>query len=191
MQIVINLERPSPDDVQYDYLVFPFHARTINGMDVCIKKHLVATSSIDKTIKVWHYGNQFSLEISKEFQEEGFSVAFHPSGFHLIVGFNDRIKMMNVFQNDLQPYKDIPIKQCREIVFSNGGHLFACQNQGIICIFKFYTAENPSDYVFKKHTALIRSIAWLDDDTGFISAAWDSTIYLWKLDSKVPVWEYT
>jgi len=91
------LERPSPDDVQYDYLVFPFHARTINGMDVCIKKHLVATSSIDKTIKVWHYGNQFSLEINKEFSEEGFSVAFHPSGFHLIVGFNDRIKMMNVF----------------------------------------------------------------------------------------------
>ena len=31
----INLERPT-DEVEYDYLVHPFHSRPINGMDVCI-----------------------------------------------------------------------------------------------------------------------------------------------------------
>jgi hypothetical protein len=28
-------------------------------------------------------------------------------------------------------------------------------------VFKFYTAENPINYVFKKHNGLIRKISWL------------------------------
>ena len=27
----------------------------------------------------------------------------------------------------------------------------------------------------------MRSIAWLDDDSGFISTGWDSAMFLWKL----------
>jgi len=34
--------------------------------------------------------------------------------------------MMNILDNKLVKYKCLPIKECREIVFSNGGHLFAC-----------------------------------------------------------------
>ena len=50
-----------------------------------------------------------------------------------MVGFADKIRLMNVFQDNKPPeealvkYDDIPnIKSCREIVFSHGGHLFAC-----------------------------------------------------------------
>lgn len=86
----------------------------------------------------------------------------------------------------------MPIKQCREIVFSNGGHLFACQFATFIHVYKFYTAENPSEYIFKAHIGPIRSIAWLNDDTGFVSSAWDATIYMWTLNPKEgeqnPVW---
>jgi hypothetical protein len=83
---------------------------------------------MDKTVKVWSYKPQtgFNLEVDQGFAEEAYCVAFHPSGFHLVVGFADRIRMMNVFEKTLLPYKDIPIKQCREIVFSHGGHLLAC-----------------------------------------------------------------
>ena len=56
------------------------------------------------------------------------SVAFHPSGFHIVVGFAEKIRMMNLFQDSLKEYKTIPIKSCREIAFSHGGHLFACMN---------------------------------------------------------------
>jgi hypothetical protein len=41
-------------------------------------------------------------------------------------------------------------------------------------------AENPQ--VFKAHLGLIRSIAWLEDDTGFISSGWDAAVYVWKLN---------
>jgi hypothetical protein len=62
------------------------------------------------------------------FPDEAYSVAFHPSGFHIIVGFTDKVRMMNIFSKKLSTYKEIPIKGCREIRFSNGGHLFACTN---------------------------------------------------------------
>ena len=58
-------------------------------------------------------------------------------------------------------------------------------------MYKFYTAENPSEYIFKNHIGPIRSIAWLQDDTGFVSSAWDSSVCMWALnpkDGKNPVW---
>jgi hypothetical protein len=37
-------------------------------------------------------------------------VAFHPSGFHLIVGFADKVRLMNLLMEDFRTYKEIPIK---------------------------------------------------------------------------------
>ena len=61
----------------------------------------------------------------KEFEVEAFSLAFHPSGLHLIVGFSDYIRMLNIFDKDIVCYREIQIKCCKVISFSNGGHLFA------------------------------------------------------------------
>jgi len=48
-------------------------------------------------------------------------------------------------------------------------------------VFKFYTAENPSHYIFKAHIGIVQCISWLEDDSGFISTAFDSSMYVWKL----------
>lgn len=37
MKVNVSLDRPN-DDTKYEYLIYPFHFRPINGMDVCIKK---------------------------------------------------------------------------------------------------------------------------------------------------------
>jgi WD40 repeat protein len=42
---------------------------------------------------------------------------------------------------------------------------------------------------------MIRCIAWLDDDSGFVSSGWDASIYVWQLknnggDDNRYVWEY-
>ena len=119
-------------------------------------------------------------------------MAFHPAGFQIVVGFYDKIRMMNIFADSIQQYKDLNIKQCREVVFSNGGHLFACQHIQNIQVFNFYTAYNPPHYNFKAHNGHIRSITWFQDDTGFVSSGFDQTIYYWKLnpkpDEQNPVW---
>jgi len=88
----------------YEYLVHPFHSRPISGMDVCIKKNLIATCSSDKTVKIWSYSPSmgFELQINEQFQDDAICVAFHPAGFQIVVGFYDRIRMMNVFADSIQ-----------------------------------------------------------------------------------------
>ena len=83
--------------------------------------------------------------------DEPISLSFHPSGFQMVVGFVDRVRMMNVFARNIKSYNEIPVKSCREIKFSNGGHLFACSNQHSINVYQFYTGECPIDFVFKEH----------------------------------------
>ena len=37
------------------------------------------------------------------------------SGFHVIVGFSDKLRLMNLLMEELRTYKEIPIKACREV----------------------------------------------------------------------------
>ena len=77
-------------------------------MDICIKKNIIATCSLDKTIKIWSFNsqaNEFKLEINQEEEHQAYALALHPSGFHLVVGFNSHISLMNIFNKTLAKYK--------------------------------------------------------------------------------------
>jgi len=179
MRVNVNLDRKC-EEAHYDYHIFPFHSDYINGLDVALKRQYVVTCAHDNTVRLWNYATK-TLEICEVFMDEPMSVAFHPSGYQLVVGFVDRVRMMNVFARNLKSYHEISIKACREIKFSNGGHLFACANQYTLNVYNFYTAECPSEFVFKEHQGKIKCIQWLDDDSGLISAGLDGTIFVWKL----------
>lgn len=184
MKVNVNLEKKMNESaIKYEYLIYPFHSRAITGLDTCIKKHLVATCSVDKTVRIWNFSSPSpKLDICEVFQDEAYSVAFHPSGYHIVVGFTDKIRMMNVFsEKKLSTFKEIPIKSCREIQFSNGGHLFACVNIYSIQVYNFYTGENPSSMIFNEHEGKVRCISWAEDDSYFVSAGWDGRIYVWNI----------
>lgn len=123
----------------------------------------------------------FQSELCYSSDQEAHAIAFHPSGLHLVVGFSDSVRLMNILDKQLVTYKQLPIKECREIVFSHGGHLFACQNEKEIWVYKFYTAQLPQHFKFVAHTQPVKRISWLDDDTGFVSCGQDAMIYVWKL----------
>ena len=67
-------------------------------MDVCLKKQIVATCSSDRTVRVWDYSLKDEIKplIIQQFEEEAYSVAIHPSGFHMVVGFSEYIRLLNV-----------------------------------------------------------------------------------------------
>lgn len=179
MKVKVNLERMG-DDTKYQFASYSFHSKAIKGLDICIKKTLIATCSEDKTVRIWNYDTK-KLDIVETYQEQAHSIAFHPSGFHVVVGFSDRVRMMNVFKESLKGYKEIHIKSCIELKFANGGHLFAAANTNSICVYNFYTGENRSDMVFKNHKGRVKTISWFEDDTGFVSAGLDGMIYIWDL----------
>ena len=115
-------------------LVHPFHNHTITGLDVCLRKPLLVTCGSDKSVRVWNYVDH-SLETVKFFNEEPYSVrctlfcpqdwcltwhslqiAFHPSGLHVLVGFSDKLRLLNLLVDDMREYKSYPnIKMCREV----------------------------------------------------------------------------
>ena len=132
---------------------------------------------------MWSYTSttHFAAELVHDTGAEAYSIAFHPSGLHLVIGLSDQVKLHNILDKRLEKYKSIPIKECREIVFSHGGHLFACQNDKEIWVFKFYTASIPASFKFSAHTQPVKRICWLEDDSGFISCGQDAMLYVWKL----------
>jgi len=78
---------------------------SITGMDLCVRKPLCVTCGMDRSIRIWNYLD-FKVEMFKYFNEDPFSVAFHPTGLHLLVGFTDKLRLMNVLMDDIRPYKE-------------------------------------------------------------------------------------
>lgn len=76
-------------------------------MDVCVQRPIVITlSKADSSIRVWNYeSGQCELiktyhSMQKEFANSNQSylqsVALHPSGFYLAVGFIDKVKVYHL-----------------------------------------------------------------------------------------------
>lgn len=57
-----------------------------------------------------------SLDIYKEFQEEAYSVTLHPSGLFVLVGFSEKLRLLNILIDDIRVFKEIAIRGCREVM---------------------------------------------------------------------------
>ena len=159
-------------------------------MDICLRKQLVVTCS--KTyICIWNYAERkFEMCFRCPIGEEGNAVAFHPSGFHILAALGDnKISMMNVLSGKMDEYHSFQFKSCREIRFSNGGHLFAAGSGNNTYIYNFYTLENSSNMQFKGHPGKIKNIDFFEDDSGFADCDINGQAYfydfqIYRLENK-------
>jgi hypothetical protein len=117
----------------------------ITGMDVCIRKPLIITCGVDKSLRVWNYLEK-TCDLVKFFPEDPYSVALHPSGQYCCVGFSDKLRLLNILMDDIRTYKELAFKGCKECRFSNGGQLFAAVCGNAIHIFSTYTTGMDFDY---------------------------------------------
>lgn len=162
------------DALGVESIVSSFHTGAILGLDVCVRKPLVVTCGSDKSVRIWNYIDK-TQELCKFFGEEAYSVAFHPSGFHLIVGFSDKLRLMNLLMRDMRMYKEIPIKACRECRFSHGGQFFAAVNSNTIQVYKTYTCEVVCS--LRGHQSKVRSVCWTADDSRLVSTGSDGSTF--------------
>ncbi|KAK9830297.1 hypothetical protein WJX72_010857 [[Myrmecia] bisecta] len=173
-----NTEIMKPEEMNFEIVAQPFHSSEVTGIDACIRKPLIATCSADRTVRLWNFMDK-SMELVKAFSEEAYSVAVHPTGLSVLVGFADKLRLMTVLMDDFRIVKEFGIKACKECHFSHGGQYFAAVNGNTISIFNTYTCENVGN--LRGHNGKVRSIGWSPDDAKLVSAGVDGAVYEWKL----------
>ena len=43
------------EPAHFEYLMYPLHSASITGLDTCIRKPLIATCSVDRSVRIWNY----------------------------------------------------------------------------------------------------------------------------------------
>ncbi|XP_072239030.1 cilia- and flagella-associated protein 57 [Leuresthes tenuis] len=168
------------EQLHFEFLSQPFHSNSITGLSICIRKPLVATCSLDRSVRIWNYETK-ELELYKEFQEEAYSIALHPTGLFILVGFSDKLRLMNLIIDDIRTFKEFTVRGCRECAFSHGGHMFAAVNGNIIHIYSVTSFENVLN--LKGHNGKVRAIEWSLDDRRLVSCGMDGAVYEWNTQS--------
>ncbi|CDS41242.1 WD repeat containing protein 65 [Echinococcus multilocularis] len=153
-----------------------FHEGKIVGLDICSRKPLIATCSTDHTVRIWNFETT-KLELYKEFAEEAYSIALHPLGHFVLVGFSDKLRLMNLLIDDIRTFKEFPIRGCKECAFSNGGHLFAAVQGNNIQLYSSTSFVLVN--TLKAHNGKIRCLLWSTDDNKLISCGMDGAVYEW------------
>lgn len=164
------------DSAQFEILSQGFHYNQVTGLDTCMRKPLIATCSMDRSVRIWNF-ETCNLELYKEFAEEAYSIALHPSGLYILVGFSDKLRLMNLLIDDIRTFKEFTIRGCRECAFSNGGHYFAAVHSNVIQVYSSVTFENVSN--LKGHNGKIRNIMWTADDSKLITCGMEGAVYEW------------
>ncbi|XP_060897415.1 cilia- and flagella-associated protein 57 [Labrus mixtus] len=164
----------------FEFLSQSFHSKSITGLSVCVRKPLVATSSLDQSVRIWNYETK-ALELYKEFQEEAYSVALHPTGLFVLVGFSDKLRLMNLLIDDIRTFKEFTVRGCRECSFSHGGHMFAAVNGNVIHIYSVLSFENIIN--LKGHNGKVHGIEWSLDDSRLVSCGVDGAVYEWNIQT--------
>ncbi|KAM9364883.1 cilia- and flagella-associated protein 57 [Pholidichthys leucotaenia] len=172
-----SLDMNKEEPLQFELLSQSFHSSSITSLSVCVRKPLIATSSLDRSVRIWNYETKV-LELYKEFQEESHSIALHPTGLFILVGFSDKLKLMNLVMDDIRAFKEFTIRDCRECAFSHGGHMFAAVNGNVIHIYSFTSFEVLLS--LKGHNGKIRGVEWSLDDSRLVSCGTDGAVYGWS-----------
>ncbi|XP_071420692.1 cilia- and flagella-associated protein 57 isoform X1 [Pithys albifrons albifrons] len=162
----------------FAYLNFPLHSDSITGLDMCIWKPILATCSLDRSVRIWNYKTN-TLELCKEYPEEAYTVSLHPTGLFCLVGFSDKLRFISLLYEDMHVFKEFAVRKCRECSFSNGGHLFAAVDGNEIQIYSSITFDNISN--LKGHSGKIHAIKWSADDAKFVSCDTHGAVYQWNL----------
>ena len=187
--IKINIEEKEINRAQIQYIITPFHSESIEGMDICINKPYFITCSKDKSVRVWDYQQRIHV-ISKIFEEELYSITYHPSGMHALVSTEDKIYPLNIFYDEIDNMtQQITTKaKSKDIKFSHMGHLFAFDTGAVVQIWDFlnmqiYTGPPPYGQQKKNFSitsSKINSLSWREDDKNLLASGTEY-IYDWKV----------
>ncbi|XP_065529668.1 cilia- and flagella-associated protein 57 isoform X2 [Lathamus discolor] len=136
----------------FKHLTFPLHSASITGLDICVWKSILATCSLDRSIRIWNYQTN-TLELYKEYWEEAYTVSLHPTGLFCLVGFSDKLRFISLLYEDMHVFKELAVIKCREIRSvkwsADDTKFISCDTHGAVYEWNLSTGERETDCVLK------------------------------------------
>ena len=175
-------------DTNFELVATPLHrpnlsgSAIVTGLDVCVRKPLIATCAADKSVRIWNYVDK-TMDLIRTFEEDPCSIAIHPSGLHILVGFTDKLRMMNLLMDDIRTFKEFSIKACIECKFSRGGDLFAAAAGNAVNVYNFYTFVCIAQ--LRGHNQKVLSLNFDPTGTSLLSAGMDGGVICWDLNKGI------
>ncbi|KAK3522650.1 hypothetical protein QTP86_028894, partial [Hemibagrus guttatus] len=187
---------------------FTVHSGSITGLLVSSSKHLFATSSKDNSVRIWNYKANF-LELYKTFPEEPNCISLHPNGLSILVGFSDKVCLMNLLVDEFHTVQEFDIHNCSVCVFNHDGNMFAAVRDNLISIINIRTGDKCSGIRFAIlgtrtirnreveaceeqsppclacikafGVAKVQFVKWSEDDRYLVSFGTDGAVYEWSV----------
>lgn len=156
-----------------------YHCATLLAADLAYERPLMITIGADCTARLWNY-NTMKCELTHDFgADEPISVAFHSSGFQVLVSFKDRIKLYNVLLDKLKQSKEAILKNCKCLKFSNGSQYWAAASAINIVVYE--TKSFQQLVTFQGHMMTVVKLSWAPGDQVLFSAGMDGNVYGWPI----------
>ncbi|XP_053985715.1 cilia- and flagella-associated protein 57 [Hylaeus volcanicus] len=157
------------------------HHGPISNLSMCTWKSIFMTcGELDYSVRLWDFetGN---LLLLKQYTEDICGISLHPTGLFCLIGFSDKLRFMSILIDDLLPMEEFPIRCCKTVKFSHGGHLFAAVNGNIVQIYT--TVGFVSYFILKGHTSRVKALLWSQTDTKLLTLGTEGAIYQWDMST--------
>ncbi|XP_058246908.1 cilia- and flagella-associated protein 57-like [Hemibagrus wyckioides] len=172
-----SVEISQNKQANFEYLFHSLHSGSITGLSVSSSKHLFATCSKDNSVRIWNYKTN-SLELHKEFPEEPNCISLHPNGLSILVGFSDKVCLMNLLVDEFCTVQEFDIQDCSECVFNHDGTMFAAVRDNLISIISIRTGDKVD---LNGHVNMVQFVKWSEDDRHLVSFGTDGAVYEWSV----------
>ncbi|XP_063224801.1 cilia- and flagella-associated protein 57 [Bacillus rossius redtenbacheri] len=171
-----------PDQVasaQFRELGESLHHGAVAGLATCAWKPVFMTCGrVDRTVRLWNHDTG-SQQLERQYQDDVHCVALHPTGLFAAVGFSDKLRLVMLLMEELQPISAFPVRGCKECVFSASGHLLAAANGNIIQLFS--TVSFGTVQTLTTHKGIVHGLAWAAGDQRLVSCGAEGAVYEWDV----------
>ena len=163
---------------------FPGHKGRVNRVRISPNGKLLASSGIDKTVRIWDVSTGENLVSLKGHTHHVYGVSFHPDGNRLATSGRD--KSVRVW--DVSVGKQIQLlkghtDQVIDVEFSpDGKHLASACDDRTIRFWDITTGKELRQFLGHRHD--VRDICFSPDSRLLASASYDKTFKVWEVSTE-------
>ncbi|XP_015903348.2 cilia- and flagella-associated protein 57-like [Parasteatoda tepidariorum] len=163
------------------------HVEPILSLSCARGRSLIATCSKNIFI-LWNYESK-NQEAYLKFKDEILSMALHPTGLYVAIGFKYYARVCTIVCNGLKDKKTLKVESCSKISFSNGGQYLVLANDFCMSVYRFVTFSLLAKLA--GHAGLVTDIVWKENDMKVVSCDTRGVICEWDAVSWDKIWANT